>query len=321
MLTASRYPITVVDVGARYGIHPSFSGINTQLNYFAFEPDPEEASRLAGKYQNAPWYKVFPLAVGESDGEVTLRILKHHGQSTILTPNQDSAWFGSTRRGDGDIEREERVRMTTLDRWCAENEVTPDFLKIDTEGFDFFVLRGAAAALSSSVLAVRCEVLFHDVFHGARLFDDIFRLMREHGFCMANLAYDGKGAHQSFFCPGDRWGLLTGCEAVFIKNPASLSSMEAVALAKYCIFCLRNDLPDLAFKVISDNQSLWANVRSTLEDDSLFRYLDFLYQHAINKLKYIPGTGFQQAVESYTRFFGKEYSDLHRFYESSHLNP
>lgn len=308
-------------MGARYGIHPSFSGVNTTLQYVAFEPDPAEASRLAEKYKGDPGYSVFPLAIGDRDDEVTLRILRHHGQSTLLKPNHDSAWFGTTRSTDGEVEREEQVRMTSIDSWCQQKSLCPDFLKVDTEGFDFFVLKGAEQQLRSSLLAVRCEVLFHEVFHGARLFDDILGILREHDFVLANLAYDGKGAHQSFFCPGDRWGLLTGCEAVFVKNPDFLPRMNPLALVKYCIFCLKNDISDLAFKVINQNPAMWAEARNTIEGDPIFDYLDFLYQHAVNKLKYVPGSSFRQGVESYSRFFGKDYCDLHQFYESKHLNP
>lgn len=316
-----KYQITIIDVGARYGIHPSFRGMNTDLKYVAFEPDPAEAARLAKKYETNPNYAVYPLAIGDRDDDVTLRILRHHGQSTLLEPNHDSAWFGATRSRDGDVEREEQVRMTSLDNWCQQNNIRPDFLKIDTEGFDYFVIKGAHAQLSGSLLAVRCEVLFHEVFHGARLFGDILETMREHDFVLANLAYEGKGAHQSFFCPGDRWGLLTGCEGVFVKNPNLLPEMGPLALVKYCIFCLKNDIPDLAFKVIDKNPSLWAEACHKIKHDSIFQYLDYLYQHAVNKLKYMPGPSFAMGVESYSRFFGNEYLDLHSFYESNHLNP
>jgi len=317
----SNYPITVIDCGARYGIHLSFNGWNTTLRYIAFEPDPIEDARLAKKYESNSNYSVYPLAMGDKDDEVTLRILRHHGQSTLLEPNHDSAWFATTRTSDGHVEREVQVGMTTLDNWCQLKNISPDFLKIDTEGFDYFVIKGAHVQLSSSLLAVRCEVLFHKVFHGARLFGDILEALRDHNFILANIAYDGKGAHQSFFCPGDRYGLLTGCESVFVKNPNSLTEMGFLALVKYCIFCLKNDIPDLAFKVIDKNPSLWAEACHKIKHDPIFQYLDYLYQHAVNKLKYMPGPSFAMGVESYSRFFGNEYLDLHNFYESTHLNP
>jgi len=145
-----KYQITIIDVGTRYGIHPSFRGINTDLKYIAFEPDPAEADHLAKKYETNPNYAVYPLAIGDRDDDVILRILRHHGQSTLLEPNHDSAWFGATRSRDDDVEREEQVRMTSLDNWCQQNNIHPDFLKIDTEGFDYFVIKGAHAQLSSS---------------------------------------------------------------------------------------------------------------------------------------------------------------------------
>jgi FkbM family methyltransferase len=45
-----------------------------------------------------------------------------------------------------------------MDDWCRESGIYPDFLKIDTEGYDYFVLEGAGALLQKQVLGVRCEV-------------------------------------------------------------------------------------------------------------------------------------------------------------------
>jgi len=320
-MNISDYPITVLDVGARYGMHPSYSGYQTELNYIAFEPDIDEARRLGEKYKGNAGYSINPLALGDKEGEVVLKILAHHGQSTILAPNNQSAWFANTRATEGNVEREEKVPMSTLDIWSAQNGVRPDFLKIDTEGYDYFVIKGATKLLNTSVMAVRCEVLFHDVYHGAPLFDDILKLLRSHGFTLGNLAYDGQGAHQSYFCPGSRWGLLTGCEAVFIKEPALMASRSAIDIIKYLIFCLKNDMPDLAYKMLVDFQDGILKTRAEFESARIYKYLEYLFLHATNKLKYIPGTNFQRAIATYETFFGKSYPDLHRFYESDHLNP
>lgn len=317
----SSFPVTVIDVGARYGVHPSFAGLAAHRRYIAFEADAQEAQRLARKYADRPWYEVHAIAMGDAVGEATLKLLRHRGQSSLLAPNPDSAWFGATRVGEGDVEREVRVPMETLGHWCANHAVRPDFLKVDTEGFDFAVLRGASGLLRDGVLGVRCEVMFHPVFHGAHLFDEVFRLMVDHGFVLANLGYDGKGAHQSYFCPGDRWGLLTGCEAVFVRDPASLAHRDAVALVKYCIFCLLNDLPDLCHRVIEERQDLWPAEGDALRKDGLFDQLDLLFQQAANRLKYVPGDSYRRAAEAYRRYFGAEIADLHRFYESMRLNP
>jgi hypothetical protein len=170
-------------------------------------------------------------------------------------------------------------------------------------------------------MGVRCEVFFHDLYHDVPLFDDVLRIMTEHGFILANLAYSGKGTHQSFFCPGERWGMLTACEAVFIKNPLTMQEISPLAMLKFLIFCLKNDLPDVAYKFIEDNLSKFELARNELEKRKVFAYLDLLFQHATNKLKYAPGTSFQLAVGAYRRFFGKSYLDLHNFNESLHLNP
>jgi hypothetical protein len=44
----------VADIGARYGIHPSWNGFDAPLRYVAFEPDTEEAERLRALYSKTP---------------------------------------------------------------------------------------------------------------------------------------------------------------------------------------------------------------------------------------------------------------------------
>ena len=61
---------TVADVGARYGIHPSWNGYDAPLRYIAFEPDPEEAGRLRGAYESTPFftYEVLETALDKQNG-------------------------------------------------------------------------------------------------------------------------------------------------------------------------------------------------------------------------------------------------------------
>jgi hypothetical protein len=58
----------VIDVGGRYGMHPSWSGFAGDLLYLAFEPDPQEAERL--RLNNTkPGFEVVDLALDKQAGE------------------------------------------------------------------------------------------------------------------------------------------------------------------------------------------------------------------------------------------------------------
>ena len=42
----------VLDIGARYGVHPSWKKFTGEKNFFLVEADPLEAKRLFKKYLN-----------------------------------------------------------------------------------------------------------------------------------------------------------------------------------------------------------------------------------------------------------------------------
>ena len=44
--------INILDIGARYGIHPSWKNFSGKANYHLIEADNAEASRLKKKYKN-----------------------------------------------------------------------------------------------------------------------------------------------------------------------------------------------------------------------------------------------------------------------------
>jgi hypothetical protein len=50
------------------------------------------------------------------------------------------------------------VASITLDQFCKERNVKPDILKIDVEGAELHVLRGAKELLLNEKISILCEV-------------------------------------------------------------------------------------------------------------------------------------------------------------------
>ena len=221
--------ITVFDIGSRFGVHPSWEALlkKNLLNYHAFEIDPIECSRLKNKYRNFPNYYIHNQGFSDANSTVELNVLAHKGQSSFLQPNLNSMWFNKQRKEDSKITEKNIHKLTRLDQYCNQNDMFPDFLKIDTEGYDFKILQGltnktnklAGGGVFEGVLAISCEVYFEEVFINVPLFDKIFRFLIDHNFTLANLQYQGAGLPQSYFCPNpNKYGLISGCEAIFISN-------------------------------------------------------------------------------------------------------
>lgn len=314
--------ICVFDVGARFGMHPTWRPLKGSpvLSTVAFEPDPHEVARLKEKYRAYSNYEVHAIALGNDNECRVLNLLSNRGFSSFLEPNTDEAWFGADRKGEGDLESQVSVQTRRLDDWCKESNVFPDFIKIDTEGYDFDVLRGADSIIENHVLGIRCEVFFRELFRGVKQIDSIVSYLRDKQYVLANLDYSGKGSPQSYFCPNERYGLLMGCEAVFIRHEKHNLNLPADRFLKLLIFLFLNYLEDLAIRYLKQRDDLYEHSAQALYPE-LWKTLEKLYLLGAKKLQWVPGSAFDNAKEDYARIFRARFPDMHRFYEWDFLNP
>jgi len=78
--------------------------------------------------------------------------------------------------------KEVRLRMETLDRVLADAGIgKPDFLKLDTQGYELEILKGAPKALASAQ-AVLMEVSTISLYEGGPLFHDVLTFMQAHQY-------------------------------------------------------------------------------------------------------------------------------------------
>jgi FkbM family methyltransferase len=139
---------TVFDVGANEGDYVStLSELHPTAHIFAFEPHPRTFERLKKRHGSGP-AKLFNLAVSDTRGSLKLFDLADTAGSQLASLSADA------------LEPLKRpvtswsVQATTLDQFCEENCVeTIDLLKIDTEGFELSILRGAQRLLDARRIA------------------------------------------------------------------------------------------------------------------------------------------------------------------------
>jgi hypothetical protein len=101
-----------------------------------------------------------------------------------------------------------------------------DFIKIDAQGSELFVLQGAERALETSVIGVEVEAAFTGLYADQPVFADVDALMRKAGFYLFDLrpCYWKRRAGADI---GGPRGQIIWADALYLKSPSSLARMAA----------------------------------------------------------------------------------------------
>jgi FkbM family methyltransferase len=185
LLANTHRPLRLVDVGARWGAPTVWDSISSKSEMLCFEPDPKEAARLTALAP--PNIRYIPVALGIADGEMDIHVTRQPACSSAFAPIA-KLYENYPDLADTAPERIERVRCRTLDGILSELGIEfVDCIKIDTQGSELNILKGATKALASCAL-LNIEVIFNPLYEGQPLFCDIDRFMREQGFTLWRIA-------------------------------------------------------------------------------------------------------------------------------------
>lgn len=178
----------VLDVGANRGQYEEF--LRDSLNYkhkvISIEPIKSNIDILRGKAQGNPNWTILPYAIGGENCKRDLNIMQKDEFSSFHVPSKNK--FGL----EGNVSsRQERVTMRRLDTALSEvldlPRSPPIFLKMDTQGYDLEVLKGAGQTLER-VVALQSEVPVLEIYEGMPDFCTCIRSLTEAGFDIAGFA-------------------------------------------------------------------------------------------------------------------------------------
>jgi Methyltransferase FkbM domain len=97
--------------------------------------------------------------------------------------------LSSRHQGDAPPTGTATIKLSTLDRWAAAEGVGRiDVLKLDTQGSELGILKGARRMLTG-VRMLEIEVEFNEIYRGQPLFGDIDRFLRARGFVLWRLGH------------------------------------------------------------------------------------------------------------------------------------
>ena len=308
----------VVDAGARYGLHPSWQPAQDLACFHLYETDPEEATRLSEKYAGSGNIAVHATALFSRDCSLTFHIRKHRALNSIYDTNR--ALLENDR-----YMAEEHAELGTYEVEAARiDSLYPDggihFLKLDTEGAELEILKGANSCLSDSVLGVRAEVPFAPILKDAPSFGDIHAFMLERGFELLNFDYDGRGSARSPFTRPERFGKIMSTDAVWIATRDRLFDGRAQDLRDNCIrqayFLMLNNATDVALEILLLAVRDHGIGFGDLWQDRLFRDLHRRVALLFKEISYQPAMDSALLSTTYREIFDRDFPQLNQFYES-----
>jgi FkbM family methyltransferase len=197
----------VVDVGANLGQYArSLRRIGYRGWVLSFEPVPENVAHLERLAHEDGRWRVFPYALGDTEGEVALHVAALSDFSSIL----NLSGYGAGTFTGATVSRSLQVPIHRLD--AVFDELLPGmqkrrvFLKSDTQGYDLHVLRGAQGCLHR-VLGVQIELSLQPIYDGMPDIADALRALRYAGYDpvgFAPVSTDPSGAVVELDCVAQR---------------------------------------------------------------------------------------------------------------------
>jgi FkbM family methyltransferase len=169
---------TVLDVGGNvgtYGRELRVHGYGGRI--VSFEPLSDAYARLRAAAAGDPGWETQQLALGEQDGSAELNVSAADAWSSMLPRDDRATTTNLTYVGA------ETVRTARLDSLDILDG-TPTWLKLDVQGFELHVLRGASESLAS-VAGVECEMSLEPFYEGQPTVRELIDALDDHGFRLA----------------------------------------------------------------------------------------------------------------------------------------
>lgn len=206
------YEISVVlDVGANLG---QFAREVRQTGYrgriVSFEPVSKTFEALVEIASEDPHHDCMKLALGDEDRTMTIHVSEGHASSSILqsVPSLVAAAPSARQVASEEIAV---ARLDTI-RTRAIQEADRVYLKIDTQGYEDRVIRGASNSLSQ-VFAIEVEFSLVELYKEQALLPHIWEML-------LNLDFHPIWIERCFSDPVT--GFMLQCDSIFLRNKHGL---------------------------------------------------------------------------------------------------
>lgn len=171
----------VFDVGANAGQYGSWlreRGYRGRI--VSFEPIAEVFGQLAAQAADDPLWDVHNCGLGSAAGKAEINVSHLTVYSSLLPMRAAARTFDD----NSEVTRAETIAVRTLDAMARDLPPARSFLKIDTQGYEREVLRGASETLPQ-LLGVQMELPVVHLYAGTWTMSEALDAMTGHGFVLS----------------------------------------------------------------------------------------------------------------------------------------
>lgn len=199
-----RYSITTVfDVGANIGQYHDF--LRQQVGFtgkvYSFEPQPHLVNALRQRQINDPAWEILNLGLGSNNSELALNVMARDTFSSFRQPLADTSksFAASNTVVDTVIVPVRRLDDLFVNHVMGNQSY---YLKVDTQGFDLEVLRGAPELLKV-IKALQFELPIQRLYADVPPYREILEIVEAMGFRISGffpISSDGDMKAVEFDC-------------------------------------------------------------------------------------------------------------------------
>lgn len=194
---------TVIDVGASDG---GFAK-KTRLLFptatiHSVEALPDSYAKLINRFASDPNFVAYNTAVSDQVGTIDFFLCQDNTGSSSMLEMSDihKTAYPSTQKNT-----KLTVPTTTLDKLLVDVKLDKEvMLKIDVQGAELIVLRGAEETLKKTTI-VFAEVNFQELYKDCVLFDELYAFLRGYGFRLGGVENVSQDTNDGKFLQADMY--------------------------------------------------------------------------------------------------------------------
>lgn len=175
----------IFDVGANEGQSiKRFTSLFSRSTIHSFEPIEDCYKKIIKIFNNKNIF-INNIALGEKECERIFFINKNSYTSSFLRINNEYNELVNFDR----VQKSQKKKITTLDKYVQLNKIDKiDILKIDTQGYELNVLKGAKKSLNNIIKFIEIEITIADYYNNKINIYEIDKLLVKNNYTLCNIA-------------------------------------------------------------------------------------------------------------------------------------